>query len=63
MPVGGAATADRLFSEKSTVDLTPLLLADSDLHRRIYIAARQAGKSLNAWIAENLDKKTTAAAH
>jgi predicted HicB family RNase H-like nuclease len=40
-----------------------MLRLSPDLHRRIYIAARQAGKSLNAWIAENLDKKTTADVH
>jgi predicted HicB family RNase H-like nuclease len=48
---------DKPFTGRLMLRLSP------DLHRRIYIAARQAGKSLNAWIAENLDKKTTADAH
>lgn len=48
---------DKPFTGRLMLRLSP------DLHRRIYIAARQAGKSLNAWIAESLDKKTTADAH
>ncbi|MHB1351423.1 MAG: type II toxin-antitoxin system HicB family antitoxin [Desulfobulbaceae bacterium] len=48
---------DKPFTGRLMLRLSP------DLHRRIYIAARQAGKSLNARIAENLDKKTTADAH
>ena len=48
---------DKPFTGRLMLRLSP------DLHRRIYIAARQAGKSLNAWIAENLDKKITADAH
>ena len=47
---------EKPFTGKLMLRLTP------DLHRRAYIAARQAGKSLNAWIADNLDK-TTAHAH
>ncbi|OGQ99465.1 MAG: hypothetical protein A2521_00720 [Deltaproteobacteria bacterium RIFOXYD12_FULL_57_12] len=39
-----------------------MLRLSPDLHRRAYIAARQAWKSLNAWIADSLDK-TTAHAH
>jgi ribosomal protein L18E len=42
---------DKPFTGRLMLRLSP------DLHRRVYIAARQAEKSLNAWIAENLDKK------
>lgn len=31
-----------------------MLRISPDLHRKVYIAAKQAGKSLNAWIAEQL---------
>ena len=41
---------EKPFTGKLMLRLPP------DLHRRAYIAARQAGKSLNAWIAESLDK-------
>ena len=43
---------DKPFTGKFMLRLPP------DLHRRAYIAARQAGKSLNAWIADSLDKTT-----
>lgn len=33
-----------------------MLCLPPDLHRRAYTAARQAGKSLNAWIADSIDK-------
>jgi predicted HicB family RNase H-like nuclease len=39
-----------------------MLRISPDLHRRVYIAAKQAGKSLNAWIAEHL-AETSAHAH
>jgi predicted HicB family RNase H-like nuclease len=44
------------FTGKFVLRLSP------DLHRRVYIAARAAGKSLNAWVADHLDE-TTAHAH
>lgn len=47
---------EKPFTGKFVLRLSP------DLHRRIYIAARAAGKSLNAWVAERLDE-TTAHAH
>lgn len=31
-----------------------MLRISPDLHRKVYIAAKQAGKSLNTWIAEHL---------
>lgn len=43
---------EKPFTGKFMLRLPP------DLHRRAYIAARQAGKSLNAWIADSLDKNT-----
>lgn len=40
---------ERPFSGKFTVRIDP------DLHRQIYLAARTANKSLNAWVAEVLE--------
>jgi len=39
---------EKPFSGKLVIRLTP------DQHREIFIAAKQAGKSLNAWISEHL---------
>ena len=47
---------EKPFTGKFVLRLSP------DLHRRIYIAARAAGKTLNAWVAVRLDE-TTAHAH
>lgn len=47
---------DKPFTGKLMLRLSP------DLHRRIYIAAKQTGKSLNTWIAELLEE-TSAHAH
>ena len=33
------------------------LRIDSDLHRKIYMKARQEGKSLNRWISEALERE------
>jgi predicted HicB family RNase H-like nuclease len=41
---------DKPFSGKFVLRTTPAL------HRDIFIAAKQAGKSLNAWVAEQLEK-------
>ena len=41
-------TPDRPFSGRLLLRLSP------DLHRNLYVAARKAGKSLNAWIVEHL---------
>ena len=46
---------DKPFTGRLMLRLPP------DLHRRAYIAARQTGKSLNAWIADSLDKNTAPA--
>jgi len=43
---------EKPFTGKFMLRLPP------DLHRRAYTAAHQAGKSLNAWIADNLDQTT-----
>ena len=42
--------ADKPFSGRLMVRLPPRL------HRKVFITARQEGKSLNQWIAEKLDK-------
>jgi predicted HicB family RNase H-like nuclease len=42
--------ADKPFSGRLMVRLPPRL------HRKLFISARQEGKSLNQWIAEKLDK-------
>ena len=33
-----------------------VLRLDPELHRRIYLASRKEGKSLNAWVAQRLSK-------
>ena len=43
---------DKPFSGKLMVRMSPLL------HHRIYVKAKQAGKSINQWIAETLDTAT-----
>lgn len=40
---------DKPFSGKFTVRLAP------DLHRKIFLQARQSNKSLNAWVADTLE--------
>jgi|GEM_PF-61795 len=42
---------DKPFSGKFVVRLSP------ETHRRAYLAARRAGKSLNAWVSDVLDEK------
>jgi predicted HicB family RNase H-like nuclease len=42
---------ERPFSGKFVVRLTP------EQHRKVYLAARRTGKSLNAWVAETLEKE------
>jgi predicted HicB family RNase H-like nuclease len=42
--------ADKPFSGRLMVRLPP------QLHRRVFVTARQEGKSLNQWIAEKLEK-------
>jgi predicted HicB family RNase H-like nuclease len=44
--------ADKPFSGKLMVRLTP------ELHRRLFIRAKRDGKSLNAWIADCIEKHT-----
>lgn len=41
---------ERPFSGQFIVRLSP------EQHRKIYLAAKKAGKSLNAWITEKLDR-------
>ncbi len=41
---------DKPFSGRFVVRLGP------DLHRRVYLASRKAGKSLNAWVADRLSE-------
>jgi predicted HicB family RNase H-like nuclease len=43
---------EKPFTGKFMVRLPP------DLHRRVYVAAKQAGTSLNAWITETLQHST-----
>ncbi len=43
---------EKPFTGKFMVRLPP------DLHRKVYVAAKQAGTSLNAWIAETLEHST-----
>lgn len=43
---------EKPFSGRLVVRLTP------EQHRRIFISAKQAGKSLNAWIADQLSHAT-----
>ncbi len=43
---------EKPFSGKLVVRLTP------EQHRQIFIAAKRAGKSLNAWISEQITFKT-----
>ncbi len=40
-----------------------MLRISPDLHRKAYISARQAGKSLNAWITEGIGALTNPAEH
>lgn len=42
---------EKPFSGKFVVRLSP------DTHRKAYLAARRAGKSLNAWVSDVLDEK------
>ena len=44
---------DKPFSGRFVVRLNP------EQHRRLFIAARKAGKSLNAWVSETLDRAAT----
>lgn len=41
---------DKPFSGQFIVRLSP------EQHRKVYLAAKKAGKSLNAWVSEKLDK-------
>lgn len=41
---------DKPFSGKFLVRLMP------EQHRKLFLAAKKAGKSLNAWVTESLDK-------
>jgi len=41
---------DKPFSGKFMLRTTP------NLHRELYVAAKRAGKSLNAWVAEQLER-------
>lgn len=41
---------DKPFSGKFMLRTSP------DLHRELYVAAKRAGKSLNAWVAEQLER-------
>lgn len=43
---------DKPFSGKFVIRLAP------NQHRRLFIAAKREGKSLNTWIAETLEKAT-----
>lgn len=43
---------EKSFSGKFLVRLSP------EVHRRLFIQAKQAGKSLNAWVAEQLEAAT-----
>jgi len=42
------------FSGRFVVRLSP------DLHRRVWLASRKSGKSLNAWVAERLEQEVRA---
>jgi predicted HicB family RNase H-like nuclease len=44
---------EKPFTGKLMLRLTP------DLHRKAFISAAQAGKSLNAWIADRIGESTT----
>lgn len=44
---------DKPFSGKFVVRLNP------EQHRRLFVAARKAGKSLNAWVSDALDRAVT----
>jgi len=46
-------TPDKPFSGRLMVRLPP------ELHRRAFVQAREQGKSLNQWIAENLEDQLT----
>lgn len=46
-----AEEPERPFSGRFVVRLTP------EQHRKIYIAARRSGKSINAWVAEALERE------
>ncbi len=41
---------DKRFSGRLMLRLSP------ELHRRVFVQAKEEGKSLNQWIAENLEK-------
>ena len=45
-------TADKPFSGKFVLRLSP------EVHRKAFIAARHARKSLNAWVAEVLERES-----
>ena len=47
---GRGEQPEKPFSGQFVARLSP------DLHRRIYLAAALAGKSLNAWVAEQLER-------
>jgi predicted HicB family RNase H-like nuclease len=46
---------DKPFSGKFVVRLDP------DVHRKVFVAAARAGKSLNNWVAEALEREASAA--
>ena len=44
---------DKPFTGRLTLRLPP------DLHRRVYVQAKEHGKSLNQWISDNLEDQMT----
>ena len=44
---------DKPFTGRLTLRLQP------ELHRRVYVHAKEQGKSLNQWISENLEDRLT----
>jgi predicted HicB family RNase H-like nuclease len=44
---------ERPFTGKFMLRLTP------DLHRKVYVAAKQSGESINSWLNEQLEHLTT----
>ena len=44
---------DKPFTGRLTLRLSP------ELHRRVYVQAKEQGKSLNQWISDNLENQVT----
>ncbi|MDZ4183376.1 MAG: type II toxin-antitoxin system HicB family antitoxin [Desulfuromonadales bacterium] len=46
-------TPEKPFTGKFMLRLTP------DLHRKVYVAAKQSGESINSWLNEQLEHLTS----